>query len=136
MPDNHSYRNEINRTLWGTYEEIAMSIHYYYLISKREQETKYPYDNLGVKYAKNKEWQRAYEIFKAYERLLPPDRYTYINWTLYYAFKGEKEKALLNLQKAIELGYDDIEWLTTDESMDKLRDTKAFTDLIQKMKKQ
>ena len=52
-----------------------------------------------------------------------------------YALRGEKNEALQNLQKAIELGYDDIEWLKTDDSIDCLRQKKTFIKIVENLKK-
>ena len=59
----------------------------------------------------------------------------YRNWAVYYAVQGKKGHALLFLQKAVDLGYDDVEWLQTDDSMDSLRNEKAFIEIVGKLKK-
>lgn len=70
-----------------------------------------------------------------YEEKFPNDSMLLRNWAIYYALKKDKEKALLHLEKAIELGYDDIEWLNTDDSLNNLRKEKEFIETIKKLEK-
>ncbi len=53
-----------------------------------------------------------------------------------YALQGDKEKALMNLQKAVKLGYNDIKWFKTDDSMDGLRSEAVFIEIIKKLEKE
>jgi len=50
---------------------------------------------------------------------------------MYYALQNDTNNALTNLQKAIDLGFDDLEWLKTDDSMDGLRNEKGFIEMIE-----
>lgn len=94
------------------------------------------YNNIGLTYAKNKEFDKAHEAFKTFEETSTEKGRTFRNWAMYYALQGEKEKALSNLKKAVALGYKDIEWLKTDNSMDSLRKEKAFIKIIKQLEKQ
>ena len=55
---------------------------------------------------------------------------------MYYALQDEKEKAIEQLKKAIELGYNDIEWFETDDSINNLRKEKEFQILMKILKKE
>ena len=59
----------------------------------------------------------------------------YLNITKAYNSLGKYDLALPNLQKAIDLGFDDLEWLKTDDSMDGLRNEPAFVELLKQLKK-
>lgn len=93
------------------------------------------YNNIGTAYVKNKQYQEAKTAFQEYEKLYSTEGRTFRNWAMYYALQNDKEKALSNLKKAIKLGYDDIEWLQTDNSMDNLRKEKTFAKIIKQLKK-
>ena len=86
-------------------------------------------------YAKNGQLDDAEQAFQVYQNLFPDDGRTYRNWAMFYALKGDKEKALANLQKAIELGYDDLHWLTTDDSLENIRKGKVYLQLVAELEK-
>lgn len=52
---------------------------------------------------------------------------------MYYALLGEEAQAMAQLAKAIDLGYDDVEWLQTDDSLDSIRGTKTFRKLMESL---
>lgn len=93
------------------------------------------YNNIGLSHAKNNQYPEAFNAFTEYEKLYPNEGRTYRNWAMYYSLKKDKQKALSNLQKAIDLGYKDLEFLKSDNSLDNLRKEKAFTELIEKLEK-
>ncbi|NNF33454.1 MAG: tetratricopeptide repeat protein [Saprospiraceae bacterium] len=94
------------------------------------------YNNIGLTHAKLNQFKEAHEAFTTYEKRFPEAGRSFRNWAMYYALKGDKEKALLNLKKAIELGYNDLNWLETDDSMDSLRNEEEFKAIIASLKKQ
>ena len=100
------------------------------------QKTPSFYNNIGAAYAKNGQFEEAHTAFNEYQKLLPHDGRTYRNWAIYHTLQGDKEKALQSLQRAVELGYDDLKWFETDDSMDSLRAQKAFKQIIEKLGKE
>lgn len=54
---------------------------------------------------------------------------------MYYVLKNEKTRAIAQLQKAIELGYTDIEWLKTNNSLDSIRKEKVFLRILTLLEK-
>ncbi|NNF36353.1 MAG: tetratricopeptide repeat protein [Saprospiraceae bacterium] len=98
-----------------------------------EIKSSYFYNNIGMAYAKNGKFEDAFHAFAKNEELFPKEGRTFRNWALYYALQGEKEKAIESLEKAVDLGFKDKDWLETDESMDPLRDDPSFHVIFQKM---
>ncbi len=98
-----------------------------------EFKTRHFFNNIGIAYAKNKQFEEAYNAFTEYEKLYPNEGRPFRNWAMYYALQGNKGKALQNLKKAIELGYKDLEWFKTDDSMNNLRNEKAYIKIIDKL---
>jgi len=84
-------------------------------------------------YAQNQQFEEAQAAFTVYEKLYPNEGRPHRNWTMYHTLQGNANQALQSLQKAIELGYDDIEWLQTDSSMDSLRGLPLFKELLDKL---
>ncbi len=89
---------------------------------------------LGLAYAKNHQFPEAKEAFTAYQKLFPKQGRPYRNWAMYYALQNQKEEALENLEKAVALGFKDLHWLQTDDSMKKLRNEPRFKALLEKLK--
>ena len=94
------------------------------------------YNNIGTAHVKNKEFEKAKTAFEEYQKLFPKEGRTYRNWAMYYALKKEKDKAIASLEKAVNLGYKNIDWFKTDDSMDGLRNEQVFIDILNKLEKE
>ena len=93
----------------------------------------YYYHNIGTAYVKNKQFPEALNAFQEFEKLGVDNGRAYRNYAMYYALQNQPKKAIEMLQKAIELGYKDIEWLRTDDSMDSLRSLPEFQEILKKI---
>jgi tetratricopeptide (TPR) repeat protein len=93
------------------------------------------HNNIGLAYAKNKQYKEAFIAFRAYEKLFPTEGKTYRNWAMFYALKNKRSRAISYLQKAIDLGYCNLQWLKKDNSINKLRNEQKVIDLIQQLEK-
>ncbi len=94
------------------------------------------YSNIAMAYAKNNQLKEAEKSFKKYEELNPSDeKQIYRNWARYYALKGSREQAILNLQNAAGKGYNNLDELSNDNSFDNIRNEKQFKKILKKMKK-
>ena len=91
---------------------------------------------LGLLYINKQLFTDARITFTEYQLLYPNHPYTYRNWAMYYALQNQKEEALENLEKAIALGYNDLQWLQTDDSMDSIRNEPRFKALLEKLRAQ
>ena len=65
------------------------------------------------------------------EQMMPDNDLPYRSWCLFYSLKGELDTALDNLEKAIQLGYDNWEWLRNEAALDPLRDHPRFQALLE-----
>ena len=92
------------------------------------------YNNIGLAFAKNKQFKEAKESFEENEKLDPSDNKIYRNWGVYYALKGEKVRALENFNKAIKMGYKDLEWFINDDSLDMLCGDADFKEMLKVLK--
>ncbi len=104
-------------------------------LRERHPYTKKVLSTLGITYTRNKQFKEAEATFSDYEKRAPKEGETYRNWAVYYALQNDREKALEQLQKAVEVGFDDIKWLKTDDSMKNLRGERGFKKLMKKIKK-
>ncbi|MEL6719176.1 MAG: hypothetical protein AAFP82_10710 [Bacteroidota bacterium] len=89
----------------------------------------------GRTYIKLGELNKAFNDFKSSETILANDSENYINWVIYYAAKYQQEEALSKLEEAIELGYNDLEWLKTNDTISNLKKEKRFKQIIKKLEK-
>ena len=58
----------------------------------------------------------------------------FYNLACAFALSGEKEKALDNLEKAINAGFTDRQQYETDSDLDSLRETGRFKELLKKLR--
>ena len=81
------------------------AIEYYKKVSEIDTTviTDWYYNDVGIAYAKNNQMKKAEHAFIEYQKIYPDDGDTYRNWAMFYALKGNKEKALSQLQKAVDL---------------------------------
>jgi len=87
-------------------------------------------NNIGIAYAKNGQLTEAAKAFTAFENEHRDTSRVYRDWAMYYGLKKQKELALANLQKAIDNGFSDTDWLCNDESMAVLKNDKRYQKLV------
>ncbi len=93
------------------------------------------YNNIGTAYVKSLQFEKAFEAFKEYETLNPNTGRVYRNWAMYYSLRNDRETALANLQKALDLGFDDINWINSDDSLKSIKSDARFIAMIEKLDK-
>jgi len=81
--------------------------------------------------------KKAFEAFQSceelYEKFDMKDGRVYRNYAMYYALKKKPDKAIEMLKKTVELGYVDLDWFNTDDSMDSLRKRPDFQELLKEL---
>lgn len=90
-------------------------------------------NNIGVVYAKSGAFEKAFFHFTEYLRDNPENGFAYRNWAVYHALQGERELALEYLTKAIEKGYQGIDFLKKDSSLTSIREDIIFRNLLKKI---
>jgi len=55
-------------------------------------------------------------------------------WACYYSLQKEKEKAIDNLQKAIDKGFDDSDWIKEEKSLKFIRKDKRYKEIMKHLK--
>ena len=59
----------------------------------------------------------------------------YYNLACAYSWAGQKQKALRALQRAIDLGYRDWEWMLIDRDLDSLKTLPSFQKMVQRLRR-
>lgn len=93
------------------------------------------YQNRGYTYLCLNQFDKAFEDFQIMEEIRPDHKLTPKHWALYYTFLNQKGKAIEYLEKAVDLGMDDLDWLKTAPHLNSLRKERSFKKLIKRLKK-
>ena len=87
---------------------------------------------LAEEYTKRGLYEKGLLIDKRLARLKKKDPIVRYNLACSYALVGQKEKALVALERAVKLGYRDFEHLEKDSDLKILRDDPRFKSLTVK----
>ncbi|MBC7777475.1 MAG: tetratricopeptide repeat protein [Phycisphaerae bacterium] len=92
-------------------------------------------NNIGICYVKKRDFRHAKETFKALEKVDTQNAYVFRNWAMYHALQNDNAKAIENLQKAVSLGYKDLKWIETDDSLESIRGEQGYKEIVEQLKK-
>jgi tetratricopeptide (TPR) repeat protein len=88
---------------------------------------------LGHLYTETGDFASGLSVDRKLCELVPDDSHAWYNLACSYALMMQLQEAIEALEKAIGLGYDDIEHLSTDEDLDNIRETDEYRDLVSRM---
>lgn len=91
------------------------------------------HNNIGLAYCKIGKLNKAETAFKEFEKLNPKNNRAFRNWTLYYSLLNEEELSILNLQKAIDLGFDDLAWIKNEEGLENLKRNRNYQRIVKEL---
>lgn len=85
---------------------------------------------LGHLYTRTGRFADGLQVDEALTRLRPEDPVAWYNLACSQALTGQPESALQALGRALELGYDDVEWIRGDPDLKSLQDDPRFQALL------
>lgn len=85
---------------------------------------------LGDIYTRAGRYEDGLKIDRVLVRLLPNEASIWYNLACSLALLNQREEALSTLRKAVELGYQDHEWMSCDRDLRNIRNEKAFKVLL------
>jgi tetratricopeptide (TPR) repeat protein len=88
---------------------------------------------LGDAYTRKGEYQKGLELDLRLSNIKPDNNLIRYNLACSYALTGQKEKAINNLNKAVELGYADVEHLRQDRDLEVLKADPRFQNIIKRL---
>ncbi|MEO1413489.1 MAG: tetratricopeptide repeat protein, partial [Bacteroidota bacterium] len=117
--------------------EYSQAIEYYQMAYENQGIAAPAYwNNTGMAHAKLGQFPQAHKCFSELQKLIPDNGLVYRDWCLYYCLKGETQPALDHLAKAIELGYDNLDWLQTEPALAPICPLPPFQALLQTLQSQ
>ncbi|MCC6279305.1 MAG: tetratricopeptide repeat protein [Saprospiraceae bacterium] len=96
----------------------------------------FAYNNLGYTLTHLNRGVESEKYFNLSENISPRNSWLYRNKAVWYATQNRKKEALDALEKAVELGYNDLAWLTNIEQLNILRMEERYVKLVNKLKAQ
>ena len=89
---------------------------------------------LGELLTKDKQHQKALEVDSRLRDLKPDDPTVLYNLACDYSLLNKKSLSLKALEESLKLGYKDIEYIFKDPDLENLRESKRFSQLIDRFK--
>ena len=89
---------------------------------------------LGDHYTQRGRISEGLKVDERLARLEPSNPMVFYNLACSYSLSGEMDHAVDALEKALQLGYRDFDWLARDPDLKKLRSHVAFDDLKNKIR--
>jgi tetratricopeptide (TPR) repeat protein len=111
-------------------EDLSVEIHFYEGILAEDPDYVEALIPLAEAYTKAGLHDKGLETDRKLAALRPNDPTVHYNLACSYALTGHTEEALDELERAIELGYRDVEFLMRDQDLVSLHDEEAFARLI------
>ncbi|MDR1458167.1 MAG: tetratricopeptide repeat protein [Puniceicoccales bacterium] len=81
-------------------------------------------------YSASGDTRKSMKMDRKCVRLDPTNPMAHYNLACSLALAGKKTEAITEIQRAIELGYNDRQWFNDDTDLDSLRNCQRFKDLI------
>ncbi len=91
---------------------------------------------LGGLYTKHGRIADGLRMDRRLVRLLPENATAHYNLACSLALSKRKVDALRSLQRAVELGYRDFDWMAQDPDLEDLKEHPEFTALLDQLKPQ
>ena len=119
-------------------DDIEFEIYFYEKILQDTPNFIEALSAIGDLYTRAGYWQKGLEADVRLSGLRPEDPIVFYNLACSYALLNQTRAALNALSRAVELGYDDFQYLLADDDLENLlkdAHVKAFIKQLQKSKK-
>ncbi|MBI3724695.1 hypothetical protein HY251_12175 [bacterium] len=112
---------------------LDFEIAFYELVRRREPDHEPTLEALGHAYTQRGRHELGLEVDRRLAELRPDDAVVHYNLACSYSLLDDKDLAIASLERAIELGYDDLDHLEKDKDLDALRGDRRFQALVKKI---
>jgi|SRR5450432_292746 tetratricopeptide (TPR) repeat protein len=130
MPVKSSTRKKISRALQ---RDLDTRIEFMEGLVRRDPEYVDALQLLGDHYTQRGRFPEGLKVDERLARLEPENSLVFYNLACSYSLTEQFDRAMLALEKAIQLGYRDFNWLARDPDLKKLRQQPAYRDIQNKI---
>jgi tetratricopeptide (TPR) repeat protein len=116
--------------------DIEFETRFFEAVHRRDPRFPDVVEILGGLYTKQGRIAEGLKMDRKLVRLKPDNATAHYNLACSLALIRRKAQALKELERAIELGYDDRDWMEQDTDLDGLRDYPGYQNLLAKLQPQ
>ena len=131
MPVKSSARKKMSRS---EQRELDVKIEFIEGLVRREPGYVDALQLLGDHYTQRGRYAEGLKVDERLARLRPDDALVFYNLACSYSLTEQFDRAMLALEKALNLGYRDFNWLARDPDLDKLRQQPVYRDIQEKIR--
>lgn len=113
--------------------QLAFEIELFEVVRRRAPDDLEALEALGMAYTQRGEYGRGLEVDRRLAELKPQNPRVHYNLACSYALVGDVDLSIATLERAIELGYDDLEHLEQDADLDPIRHDWRYAALLKKI---
>jgi tetratricopeptide (TPR) repeat protein len=132
MPAKNTARKKMTR---AEQRELDTKIEFIEGLVRRDPDYVDALQILGDHYTQRGRISEGLKVDERLARLEPGNPLVFYNLACSYSLSGDMEQAANALEKALELGYRDFDWLAKDPDLKPLRTHDAFNDLKAKIRR-
>jgi tetratricopeptide (TPR) repeat protein len=131
MPAKNSVRKKLNRI---EERDLDTKIEFIEGLVRRDPNYVDALQILGDHYTQRGRIGEGLKVDERLARLEPGNPLVFYNLACSYSLAGEMDQAIRSLERAIDLGYRDFDWLAKDPDLKPLRADPAFDELKTKIR--
>lgn len=120
----------------GQNEDPEFEMRFFESVLRRDPAYTAVVEILGGLYTKHGRIADGLRMDRKLVRLLPGNATAHYNLACSLALSKRKRDALRSLHQAVQLGYDDLDWMQQDPDLDALKGDPAFAALVARLKPQ
>ncbi|MGD0349060.1 MAG: hypothetical protein ABSB84_01925 [Verrucomicrobiota bacterium] len=132
MPVKRSARKKMTRS---EQRDLGVKIEFVEGLVRREPDYVDALQLLGDHYTQSGRYVEGLKVDERLARLQPGDALVFYNLACSYSLTEQFDHAALALEKALNLGYRDFNWLAKDPDLHKLRQQPVYRDIEDKIRR-
>jgi len=109
-------------------------VDFYHVVTKRQPENIEALAELAQAHTRLGQWERGLALDRRLARMLPEDPTIRYNLSCSLALTDRILEALESLEAAIQLGYEDVDYLLRDPDMSVLQNEPRFVELVRRLR--
>jgi len=132
MPVQSSARKKMNR---ATRRDLDTRIEFMEGLVRRDPNYVDALQLLGDHYTQRGRFDEGLKVDERLARLEPQNPLVFYNLACSYSLTDQFDRAVLALEKALQLGYRDFDWLAKDPDLKKLRGQPVYGNIREKIRR-